>query len=161
MESLLQLTLRLLARSRQLVLATLQRQYPRRQHLPGREWYLPLGGTSVELEAVDWRSGQIMMPIRLVLLPEEFPSLDDYFADIFDWYGKRLARLDFANARRIEATAASDSTIERLGLHESVLEETFIFQWGPCEKPWGRVGSIGVSFVEKSSPSTPSTALVC
>ena len=128
--------------------------------MPDREWYLSLGGIPVELEGVDWQSGQIMMPIRLVLLPD-FPSLEGYFVDIFQVNGKRLVRLDFADARRVEGSSASARTIERLDLHESGLEYTFIFQWEPCAKPWGRIGDIGVSFVEKSSPDMPSTAPVC
>lgn len=127
---------------------------------PGRDWYLVLGGATVAFEAVDWQSGQIMMPFTLGFLPE-FPPLEGYFVDIFDLQGKRLVRLDLANAHRIEASTAPARTIERLDLRESVLNETFIFQWGPCAKPWGRVGSIGVSFVEKSSPSKPVFAPVC
>ncbi len=69
--------------------------------------------------------------------------------DIFDDTGEQIVRLDFAEARRIASTDAPAPVLYRLDLRSH--ESTFLFQWGPCERPWPLGGiSVAVSVVKKS-----------
>ena len=109
-------------------------------------------------QALNWHSGRILLALGFRSL-EMAPSLDRYFVDILSLHGKRLARLDLRNAHKIESVAAPLYISEHLEL--STLMNSIIFSWEPCEKPWGEIGSMGISFVEKSDPTVTYDTPIC
>lgn len=128
---------------------------PAEYYGPGRFDLDEFGGS---YQAFSWHSGQILLAIGFRDLEMAAP-LDGYFVDILDLYGKQIVRLDFRNARKIEAEDAPSYMQEHLSL--DTLMNSIIFIWSPCAKPWGEAGSLGISFVEKSDSTATYDTSAC
>lgn len=117
------------------------------------QWHIELDGGGIDIKAVDWINRANLYSQRMVIpisfFYGEVLPLDDYYLDIFDNTGEQIVRLDFAEARRIPSNDAPSAVLYRLDLRPR--RSTFLFQWGPCERPWPLGGiSIAVSLLKKS-----------